>query len=309
MERRTFLSTAAIAAVTAPVLRAAQPDAPLPNTAGLIDTNVYASSWPVRHSWAETPAILAEKLRRHGVVSAWVGSFEGVLHSDIAGVNARLTAACARDGAGRLQPFGTINPTLPDWEDDLRRCAEVHRMPGVRLHPNYHGYTLDDARFVRLIDLAAQRGLLVQIALVLEDDRSQNPALAAPPVQAAPLADVVQNFPTARVMLLNSAPRVLGGNTPLLARLVAAGVRFEIATLEGVAGIQSVLQKMPDIRLCFGSHAPYFYFEAALLKLQESALTADQLAAIRFGNARAALKAGRASARSLLEQPVPDKAG
>lgn len=59
--------------------------------------------------------------------------------------------------------------------------------------------------------------------------------------------------------------------------------------LEGVAGIESVRKKAPGVRLAFGSHAPYFYFEAALLKLQESALTAVQLSAIRHGHARAAL--------------------
>jgi predicted TIM-barrel fold metal-dependent hydrolase len=44
------------------------------------------------------------------------------------------------------------------------------------------------------------------------------------------------------------------------------------------------------VRLMFGSQLPFFYFEAALLKLQESALTGDQLAAIMHGNARAALQ-------------------
>ena len=93
-------------------------------------------------------------------------------------------------------------------------------------------------------------------------------------------------------MLLNSSSRVLAGNSPLLQRLVAAGnVCFEIATLEGVAGIERVLKAVPGIRLAFGSYAPFYYFEAALLKLQESALTAGQLAAVRFGNARAALAA------------------
>src|SRR5437762_1490044 len=116
MERRTFLATAALAAASVPVSRAAEkPAARAASGDGeLIDTNVYLSSWAVRRSWAETPAQLVEKLRRHGVTSAWTGSFEGVLHTDMASVNARLAEACAREGGGVLRAFGTVNPALPD---------------------------------------------------------------------------------------------------------------------------------------------------------------------------------------------------
>ena len=65
---------------------------------------------------------------------------------------------------------------------------------------------------------------------------------------------------------------LFGAGLPLLQRLSRAGVLMEIATLEGVAGIEQLLARAPAARLCFGSHSPYFYFEAALLKLQESAL-------------------------------------
>jgi hypothetical protein len=283
MDRRSFLTAAGIAAVGR--LDAA---VPVSGSSGLIDTNVHLSHWSTRHSWATTPDTLAAKLRRHDVTSAWVGSYDGVLHSDLAGANARLATACATHGE-LLRPFGTVNPTFPDWEDDVRRCHEVHRMPGVRLFPSYHGYQLDDPRFARLLDLATQRRLLVQIVVTVEDDRSQNPALTAAPVQAAPLADVLERIQGARVMLLNSTSRLLGSGIPLVQRLTKAGVRFEIATLEGVAGIEGLLQKVPDIRLCFGSHTPYFYFEAALLKLEESALTPPQLAAVRHVHATSAL--------------------
>lgn len=283
MQRRQFLlRTAALAA-----LPAISPGAPARD--GLIDTNVWLGHWPIRRSWAGSPAQLVAKLRQHGVTSAWAGSFDSALHTDVAGVNARLAGDCARDGGGVLVPFGMVNPTLPDWEEDLRRCVEVHKMPGVRLLPGYHGYTLDDARFVRLFDLATQRRLLVQIALTMEDDRSQNPAFASAPVQAAPLADLVEQNRAARVMLLNATSRLLVGTNPLLKRLTAAGVLVETATLEGAGGIEGLYKGVPGLRLAFGSHTPYFYFEAALLKLQESPLTAEQLTAIRSGHALAAL--------------------
>lgn len=282
MERRPFLARAAALAAAAPLAFGAG----APDAAGFTDTNVTLGDWPVRKSWVKSPADLVARLRRHGVTAAWTANVEAVLHSDLAGANARLAETCARDGAGVLVPFGTVNPTFPDWADDVRRCHEVHRMPGLRLYPGYHGYTLDDARFARLLDAAARRGLLVQIVLTLEDERSQNPVLTSPAVTAAPLPELLAKLPAARVQLLNATSRLLAPANPLLARLAGLGVGVELATLEGVAGLEGLLAKLPDLRIAFGSHTPYFYFEAALLKLQESALTAAQLQAIRSGHAR-----------------------
>ena len=284
MKRRTFLTAAASAvALSGASSLSAQPAS---DYGPLIDTNVSLSQWPIRHSWAPTPAALVQRLKRHGVTSAWTGTFEGVLHTDMSGANARLAETCRNDGAGVLVPMGTVNPTFPDWEDDVRRCHEVHGMRGLRLYPNYHGYTLEDPRFAQLMAVATQRRLIVQIMLSIEDDRSQNPMLTALPVQAGPLVELLPKISGARVMLLNGGSRVLGGNVALLHGLVSAGVTFEIATLEGVAGIENLLKRAPGARTTFGSHSPYFYFESALLKLQESALSSAELEAVRSGNAR-----------------------
>lgn len=267
-------------------------------TAAFIDTNVSLSHWPTRHSWAGDAKRLVAKLRVHGVTEAWTGNFDAALHTDLAGANARLTENCAREGGGILRPFGTVNPTFPDWAEDLRRCHEVHRMAGIRLYPNYHGYKLDDPRFAELLGRASERGLLVQIALSLEDDRSQNPALAAAPVPVAPLPEVLAKIPSARVMLLNAFSRVIGGNYAMLRKLTEVHVGFEIATLELAAGIETLLKSVPGIRLTFGSHSPYYYFEAALLKLQESALSHDELAAIRQRTANALLTGNLSTVRA-----------
>src|SRR6185295_6640718 len=139
-----------------------------------IDTNVYLGRWPFRRLAFDESAALVEKLKSRGVTQAWVGSFDGLLHRDLAAVNQRLADECQRPGFEMFRPFGSINPILPDWEDDLRRCHEMHRMLGIRLHPNYHGYSLEDARFAELLRQASERELIVQLALSMEDERTQH---------------------------------------------------------------------------------------------------------------------------------------
>ena len=281
MNRRTFLTTSVGLTAAVGVHASAWS-----SRDELIDVNVSLSRWPLRRVRGDDTSAIVAMLRRQGVAQAWAGSFDGVLHKDIASVNARLADECRRHGRGIMVPFGSINPKLPDWQEELRRCAEVHHMRGLRLHPNYHGYKLDDPDFRRLLQMVAQRGLLVQLALVMEDERMMHPLLRVEPVDTGPLAALVKETPGVRVVLLN-ALRTLRAK-PLL-DLVSAGVFVEISNLEGVGGISNLLAQLPESRLLFGSHAPLFYFEAALFKLKESPLTLEQQRMIRFGNAQGLL--------------------
>ncbi len=277
LDRRDFLQLAAATGVGA--LAAARGGQAAATPTGLIDVNVYLSRWPLRRLPGDDTADLVSRLRRQGVVQAWVGSFDGLLHRDIATVNARLADECRRYGDGLLVPFGSVNPKLPDWQDDLRRCVEEHHMPGIRLHPNYHGYKLDDPDFAKLLRLAAERGLIVELALIMEDERTMHPLLRVEPTSVTGLPGLLKQTPGLRLVLLNSLGLLRGR---ALADLIAAGeVYVEIAMLEGVGGVANLLAQVPLNRVLFGSYTPVFYFESALLKLQESPLSDEQLGAIR----------------------------
>jgi predicted TIM-barrel fold metal-dependent hydrolase len=242
------------------------------------------SRWPFRRLPHDEPAALAAKLRRAGVEQAWAASLDSLFHKDLGAVNTRLAELCRTNGDGLLLPFGAVNPTLPDWEEDLRRCAEEYRMPGIRLHPNYHVYTLDDPRFRKLLSLAAQRGLLVQIALSMEDERTQHARVVVSPVDPAPLAESAAGIKNLRLILLN---RSWSQDWSLLSKLRdASEVYFDFSMLEGLGTLQDLVREASLARVLFGSHFPFFYLESALLKVREAALPPQQEQAVLAENAR-----------------------
>jgi predicted TIM-barrel fold metal-dependent hydrolase len=156
-------------------------------------------------------------------------------------------------------------------------------MRGIRLNPNYHGYKLDDPVFARLLAMAGERRLIVQLALIMEDSRTLHPLMQVPPVDPAPLAALINTIPNLQVVLLNAFSTVRG--QPLLHLAATGKVCFDLGMLEGAGGIKNILQQMPVKHLLFGSHAPFFYIESAVLKTRESPLTEAQSEAILRGNA------------------------
>lgn len=256
----------------------------------IVDVNANLSRWPLRRTPCDELPKLVAAYRKHGVGQAWVGSLDGVLHRDIDGVNRRLADDCRRQRDVELVPFGSVNPMLPDWQEDVRRCAEDYGMPGIRLHPNYHGYGLDDPVFAELLDLAVEHQLIVQVVVRMDDARTQHPLLQVPDVDPTPLADVLGPRPRLRLVLLNGPARL----APALAQLLAER-RFwvDTATREGVGGIARLLDAFPRKQILFGSHLPLFPLESTVLKLQEAGLDDAERAAVARKNAQRLLASVR----------------
>ena len=295
LNRREFLHRSALTGAALALSSAASPlAAASTNSAspGIIDTNVNLFRWPFRKlKYSDTPALVA-KLRRHRVIEAWSGSYEALLDKDIAGVNERLATECRTHGGGLLRPIGSVNLAWPDWEEDLRRCHEIFKMPGVRIFPGYQPFDLGHADFRRLLELVAQRGLLLQIAFAMEDSRVQHPLVTPGPVVAAPLVAAMKRVPTAKVQVLHFAGNAQGSD--LVALMRETNATIDISRWEGNGAIGRMIGARPETktprvpveRTLFGSHAPYFPIETAILKLIESPLDAAQLHAIMQGNAR-----------------------
>ncbi|NNE92888.1 MAG: metal-dependent hydrolase [Verrucomicrobiales bacterium] len=226
----------------------------------IIDTNVSLFRWPFRRLPLDETGKLLAKMKQLGIAQALAGSFDGIVQRDVRLVNQALADECA--GHPELVPVGTVNPALPGWERDFRECIEVHRMPGIRLHPNYHGFRLTDPRFKTLLKLAAQSGVLVQIAALFEDVRTQPEQFRADDVDLAPLADLA----IGKIQILNWRPR-----GAVLEKLAARPeISFDLARTESTDGVATLLDSVPAERVCFGTHAPFLIPEATLIRIFES---------------------------------------
>ena len=299
--RRTAFVAAAVAMQRNAVSGPAQTSPPPGGSAArpfLIDTNVHVGNWPFRLlKYGTTPALVA-KLRKHGVQQAWAGTFDAMFTKDMSGANVRLVEECRGHGNDFLVPIGGINPLWPDWEEDLRRCHEIHRMPAIRLHPCYQGYSLDEPAFAQLLEKATARKLRVQIVLKMEDPRVHHPMVNSPTPNVVPLVGLFKQLPSARVQLIGDSFEWM--RIPQAKPLLEAqNLAHEISVIEAVGGLGRLIEgkhwtlrgKIPIERIVFGSHAPYAPIESALLKLFESPFTAAQLTMMMEKNARRSLGA------------------
>lgn len=74
-----------------------------------------------------------------------------------------LNQKAAVEGAGsgtRLLSFGGIHPDTPDYKGEIKQLSDSGFL-GIKLHPDYQGVFFDDIRYLRIIEYAAELGLIV----------------------------------------------------------------------------------------------------------------------------------------------------
>ncbi|MBQ7775642.1 MAG: amidohydrolase family protein [Lachnospiraceae bacterium] len=64
--------------------------------------------------------------------------------------------------AGRLLSFGGIHPDSEDYKKELDFIKALG-LPGIKLHPDYQGVMIDDARYMNIIEYANELGLIILV--------------------------------------------------------------------------------------------------------------------------------------------------
>lgn len=296
--RRRFVQSAIATSAAYGFAPFARADESLAKTAGLesvVDTHVYVGDWPHKSLANTSPKDLAAKLQDSNVSQAWVGNFDGLFHKDVGGGNRRLAEVCQDHGKGVLVPFGTVNPTLPDWEEDVRRCHEDLRMPGIRLHPQYHGYTLDDPRFASLLQLAATSGLVVQLVAWMEDEKHRWLSPRQSEAELKPLRSVLAQVSNLKLVIANCRASI--DTLGLREASPKNQYYYDFGRLNNTSELRKTATRRSADRFVFGSGAPLHDAARTRLILSNADLNADERTMIANRNATKLLDAATTSSR------------
>ena len=70
------------------------------------------------------------------------------------------TVSIEQNGKDNLIYFGAMHPDAPDWQEQLERLYQ-NGIKGIKIHPVYQGVDIDDIRYLKILNKAAEFGLIV----------------------------------------------------------------------------------------------------------------------------------------------------
>lgn len=251
--------------------------------ARLIDVNVSFGTWPFQSFSIKTVADLRTHLNGNGIRHALTSHLGGVFNPDPATFNLSLIDQAETDGT--IRPVPVVNPVFPGWQRHLDECRSRATIRAIKIYPTFHNYRLVDAEFVQpLVEYIRQHDLTLLIAMRLEDERNRYFALN---IVGLPVDDVVafnQTYQNIRVICLNAyLPEIrrIGKDTN--------GVGIDTSFAEWFLAMEETVAAISPSLVYFGSHTPFLYTKANVLKLKQSGVAPDVKAGVGSGNAAALL--------------------
>jgi uncharacterized protein len=229
------------------------------------------------------------------VVAVLDGTVEGLLHSmDHAGIDRSVVASIATKSSqfdailrwsgsirsDRIEPFPSLCPLAPEAAAQVRQVA-MEGFRGLKLHPYYQGFVLDDPALDPVYAAATDCGLILLLHcgfdIAFPRERVADPAR---------LACVLDRYPGLQIIAAHLGAWMDWAEveTHLLGRAVFLDVSCTFDFIEP-AQARRILDRHPPDRLLFGSDSPWVDQKKTIDTVRSFKLPPPTEAALLGGNA------------------------
>lgn len=187
-------------------------------------------------------------------------------------------AASIQDGA--ITAFGSIHPDSPDWEAELTDIRNAG-LPGIKFHPDYQEFFVDEKRLFPIYEKALELGLIVIF------HAGKDIGLPAP-YHCTPdrLQRVMRAFPGGKFVAAHTGgfkcwddveKFLVGGN-------IYMDTSFSLEWMDRSQFLRIVRNHGSD-RLLFGTDSPWTGQKEELERIRSAGLLPEEERAILGGNA------------------------
>lgn len=200
-----------------------------------------------------------------------------------------------------LLSFGCMHPDFADWKCELARIAALG-LRGIKLHPIYQDVNFDDPRYLRILERAAEVGLIVLTHAgrdISYPDRVRcHPEMVLHALrQVGPVPLILAHMGGWRdwdqVEELLADTQVCLDTAYTLGRMTPSGDGYygpaDLNRMDETQFVRMV-RKFGAQRVLFGTDSPWDSQAAALARLRALPLTAGEQAAILGENAKRLLQ-------------------
>ena len=179
-----------------------------------------------------------------------------------------------------LIPFGTIHPEFDDWKNELIRLQQAG-IKGIKFHPDYQQFYVDDPKMYPVYEVAAQLGLVIIFHAGV--DLGLPAPYHCPPLR---MRHVVRAFPEAKLVAAHMGGYQYWDDVErfLVGEALYLDTSFSIHEMSREQFLRILSGHGAD-RLLFASDSPWGSQSEEVEKLQAMALPESVRQAILGGNA------------------------
>ncbi len=250
----------------------------------IIDINATLGHYPFRQLAATTPESMIALMDRWSIDRALVSSLHAVFYRDAHRGNIELFEH-VKAHPDRFIGVATVNPKYVGWHSDLEECMERMHLKAVTLAPAHHGYSLTDPPAQEALKEICKLDVPLLLTQRFEDRRQRHHWDLAEDLEPSVITELAKQHPTMRFILSNwiGLDGIKLKAAGLTGRVLVDFARMHVL-LHGDVG--KLIDALGIEAVAFGSHMPFDYTAAALVKLSNlDTLTVTEQEQVAWRNA------------------------
>jgi predicted TIM-barrel fold metal-dependent hydrolase len=252
----------------------------------VIDCNTFIGHWPFRKLEHNTAEKLVALMDKSGIDKAMVSSINAIFYNDVMQGNMEL-AEEIKPYADRFLPVAVINPEYPGWQLDLDYCLDELGMKAIEIYPGYHNYQPNSPNLAKLLEIAAERNVLVHIPCRLIDIRGRHWMDTPENISEKDVFTIASLCDRTNFLISSSVSINMARALKPLAESRSGRILYDFSRLEQFSfsqTFQALINLVGCESIVFATGAPFQYPDVQWVKLHYLNLDDEDLRRITSGN-------------------------